>query len=70
MKKIVTTLALSLALGTAACGRSDEASNTGAGSDVVLNDEDALTENDAALAAAPLDNAIVTNANGSVGNAF
>lgn len=70
MKKIVTTLALSLALGTAACGRSDEASNTVAGSDVVLNDEDALTENDAALAAAPLDNAIVTNANGSVGNAF
>lgn len=70
MKKIVTTLALSLALGTAACGRSDEASNTVAGSDVVLNDEDALTENDAALAAGPLDNATVTNANSSVGNAF
>lgn len=68
MKKIVTTLALSLALGTAACGKSDNATNTGAGSDFVLNDEDALAENDAALAAAPLDNAAVTNADSTVGN--
>ncbi len=43
MKKIFVPLALSLALGTAACGKSDEAANTGAGSDVVLNDEDALS---------------------------
>lgn len=46
MKKILIPIALSLALGTAACGKSDDA-NTGANdiaasSDVVLNDEGAL----------------------------
>ena len=46
MKKILVPIALLLTLGTAACGKSNDA-NTGANdiaasSDVVLNDEDAL----------------------------
>jgi hypothetical protein len=62
MKKIFVPLALSLALGTAACGKSDEATNTGAGSDVVLNDEDAIAGgNDADLSTAPLGNASATD---------
>ena len=46
MKKILVPIALSLALGTAACGKSDDANtdanDTAASSEIVLNDEDAL----------------------------
>ncbi len=85
MKKILVPLALSLALGTTACGRSDEPANVDAGNEIVLNDEDAIGVNgDADLSVVPPDNtaaaefgngagagdASLTASNGSLGNGF
>ena len=74
MKKALVPLALTLAFGVAACGKSGDATNTS--DTVVLNDEDAVGDGNVVAVdpvangepGAELDNIAVTDSNASLGN--
>lgn len=74
MEKALVPLALTLALGVAACGKSENATSTS--DTVVLNDEDAVGDGNVAAVdpvangepGAELDNIAVTDSDASLGN--
>lgn len=76
MKKALVPLVLTLALGLAACGKSEDATNTLGGDNVVLNDEDAADIDNVAAVdplsnGAPgdeLNNIAITGSNTTLGN--
>jgi len=67
MKTLFVPIALTLALGLAGCAKSNDTTNTAYGSDVVLNDEDAIAGND--LSAAPLGNGTALDAGNTAADA-